>query len=302
MQAQKTYLEFQVRDISLLSSVNSYAELQANWASSGHLSKATLQNLAIILTPTGGSITYVSQSWHEVGIAGMLGVLATLNAFRLDVLVGAAPAAPPVSKVLHLDLTPDQWTKLAALLAGAGAVLITITGGAGVVPVALLAVGTGSFSLTTVVSVLGLTLTAEGVAAGSLGLYESIVSNPSANVCASPPSGGIINLPIDASDAGSDVLSTTATPDAYVGYTSPAVDTNNLPTVPPPPMPSGSGPTPVPTSGPTPVPTSGPTPVPTSGPTPVPTSGPTPVPTSGPTPVPTSGPTPTLPPPTTFAP
>src|ERR1700679_192450 len=73
----------QVRDLSLVTSAESFADLQELWGSS-QPSKQTLMELAQILGSAGASIVYVSRNWQRVGIAGTVGDLAKLKTVSLD--------------------------------------------------------------------------------------------------------------------------------------------------------------------------------------------------------------------------
>ena len=288
MQQQKTYLQVQVRDLSLMKSVNSYSELQKSWATAPPPSKSTLQLFAKSLGAAGGSIKELSEFWHEVGIAGNLGSLASLNVYRLDTLAGVAPSAA-IGSLHPLVLTEgEQWLAVGTYLVTVGGLLIAVAGLPATLPAlaVITAVGLTQSGLATA----GIALALGGFVDLSVGMYVVVIDNPSATPSISAPSGSASNLPVDATDAGAGVLSTTGTPDAFASFNLPVLDINNLPTAPPPT--AAPGPTPVPTSRPG--PTLFPTPLP-------PTGGPTPSP--GPTsPGGTSGPPSTPPPGGTFSP
>jgi hypothetical protein len=111
---QKTFLEYQVRDVSLVAKSKGYADLMSKWQAAGPPSKASLQVLEKVVRAWGGSITYLSRYWNNVGIAGKLGGLAGVQALRLDLLTVAE--APASGGIRPFDLTPDQWAKLATVL------------------------------------------------------------------------------------------------------------------------------------------------------------------------------------------
>jgi hypothetical protein len=301
MKQQKVYLQLQVRDISLLKTVSSYSQLQNVWATAPSPSKETLQQLSKALTLAGASIKSVSEYWRDVGIGGNLAGLAGMGVCRLDVLASAPIPGSVASHttILKPELTPDQWGMLATFLLATGCVLAMLTPVGEVAGIAVLVFEESSLVTTISAAQWGavgaVTISAAGVAASGIGLYQSVVDNPSAAPVLCSPSASTSNFPVDSASADAGVLSMSGTPDAYASYNQPALNLDNLPpAAPPTPPTSGPGPTPIPTSGP------GPTPIPTSGPgpTPIPTSGPgpTPIPTSGPgpTPIPTSGPIPTL--------
>lgn len=230
MQQQKTYLLCDVRSISLLSTVSSYTQLQSSFATAGALSKAELAQFASILSAASGSITSLSKDRKTVGIAGTLGSLAGLNAYRLDVLTGAAPLAPDTPQP---RLTPDQWATLGKVLLGVGGVLILLSGvpAAAVlgIIVAILEGAGGAATAGELVAAGGALVTAAGAAAQGVGFFESVVDNPSATLCMCAPDGGVTNLPVDTTDADAGVLSLTVTPDPVAGYNATPVDVNSLP-------------------------------------------------------------------------
>jgi hypothetical protein len=256
MEKQKTYLQCEIRDLSLLTSVNSYAEFQAKLPSLPAPSKATLQEVVKILG-TAGSIKTVSPDYKEIGIAGTLGPLASLTTLRLDVLVGVTPPmtehAPKLATGLRpepeLSLTSGQWLALGGALATIGGIIIVASIGTAAVPafLAYLVLGASepaaAAGLAGYAASVGIGAQLEGVYFLSVGIAETIAnalstaaSTSSATTCFCPPTGGTIDPPVDAGDAGSGVFSTTETPDAYVGYTSPDV---NIASLPPPPVDTG---------------------------------------------------------------
>lgn len=81
MHRQKAYFLCEARDISIMKTVKSYAELRNVWASSKP-SKATLEQLASILGASGASVKVVSELWRKVGIAGNVGGLASISALK----------------------------------------------------------------------------------------------------------------------------------------------------------------------------------------------------------------------------
>jgi len=282
MQQQKTYLEFEVRDISLLTApgVTSYATLQAAWTTGGHPSRATLEQLSTMLSGAGASITYVSEYWHKVGIAGKLGALAGLNVYPLNVLTGASAPQSPQLRPQALTPEEEEWLAIGAFLMGAAAVLLIAPAGIGFVGTTLamlpepILIGTLSSAAATGLQALGFTVGVAGVVVGGVGVVE-VVADIIENFIALP-SGTNVNTPVDPETANAGVLTITDVRDAYGGYSAPTiVITAHVPADPPP----------TPTPGGTPPPTLGP------GSPPATTQGPPPT-TQGPPPT-TQGPPPT---------
>ncbi len=248
---QKTYVLCYVRNLSLLSTVSSYAELQTAFFAPGQQpSQATLQNLANIVNAAGGSLHNLSQGWGMVCIAGTLEPLAGLTA--LDIKAAAASAPPSASSVRPLDDSdpPSAWHDIFEGVSVLGGALITIAllpadiPAAGLVILGLAAVGSfGGFQV--------------GSGLAQTGILQIFADNPSAPPPVFAVEGGYSDLPGGVASAASGVLTTTLTPDPIAGYTSAPVDVNSLPSTPPP--------TPGPTPGPTPLP-----PPPPPGPPPPP--------------------------------
>jgi len=264
MQQQKTFLECDVRDMSLLDTVSTYSDLQNIWASSSQPSKATLQNLENALSAAGQScnITYLSKYHHKVGIAGLLGDLTNLKIYRVDILMDDSSSVSALNRPKP-RLTPGQWGAIAA----AGGLLITLTGGPAVAVPATYALLTGA-GLATWGEIVG----AASVILTSASVVGGLVANFSGNTCVCQPSGSNANLPVDTTTADAGVLSSTTTPDAYASFNAPVVDVNDLS--------SNTVPTPSPAPGGTLPPTSGPGSTPSPPPT---TFGPPPT-TFGPPP------------------
>jgi hypothetical protein len=278
MQQQKTFFVCEVRDLSLLTAAspvfqpprapNSYQELQAVWAASGQPSTASLQQLGKMLPASG--CTYLSEYWHEVGIAGNPGTLAGLNVYRLDVLAGFTVPAAESARALDGSPPPpppppspigDGWSLVQKGLAGVAGTLIAYGNyGPRIADEALIAALTGAeisqytWALAVGISLGGVLAAATlGVGVGLLGvgIYELLVNNSTVTPSVSPPDGGYTNLPVDATNADAGVLSITTAVNPYAGYSSAPVDLNSLPSSPPPtPAPPPPGGTPAPTPAP----------------------------------------------------
>jgi len=252
MQQQKTYLQFDVRDISLLKTVKSYSELQASWATSAHPSMATLQQLSQTLSGAGASIKYVSDYWHQMGIAGNLGPLVGLNVYRLDLLAGSAPST---SDGLHpLDLsTGEKWLAVGGLAATVGLGLLAIASApADLLVIAVITTLPGLSADALAAAGISLFVAGSAVAIGSLGVMSFSVDPPTASnqpsspsVCICSPSGTDSDFPVDAGQADTGVLTTPDIGDAYAEYNSPDVNVSQMEPSPPPTTSPGTTPAPL---------------------------------------------------------
>lgn len=84
VQRQKLLFFVQVRDISILKSSTTLAELKASWDSSSP-TQETLKQLSQMLAAFGASIVFVSRDKRIVGISGHVEALIKMPAMRLTI-------------------------------------------------------------------------------------------------------------------------------------------------------------------------------------------------------------------------
>jgi hypothetical protein len=233
--AQKTYLLLEIRDVGLLKNVSSYAQLEALFKPSGpRPSKATLVQLSKTLSAAGVSIKYVSSDFRRVGIAGTLESLAGVRVALMHPLAGPTPAAAQSTEAIHTEaVTPAQWVAIlggvVVVAAFVGALASGGALGAAVVAVIQATATVGQANLV-VASLAG---TGAGVI-GSIIAYEIAGISPAPVVCLPSQAS---SLPVDASDAGTGVLTTQTSSGLDSGgifdaYQAPDVDASSLPAVP----------------------------------------------------------------------
>jgi hypothetical protein len=137
MQHQKIYYLCEVRDVSILKTANSYADLQQKFMAS-QPSKAALLQFSQLVNQAGGAIKYVSQDWRRVGVAGTIGSFTSVSTYRIDELLAALDSQSK-ARALHPEDVQGGLEKILEGLGGVIGVALAIAALPATAPVVFLA-------------------------------------------------------------------------------------------------------------------------------------------------------------------
>jgi hypothetical protein len=204
LQGQQFIILAKIVDLSILSNVNTFDQLQAAIRSAPGASKATLVTLDQLITPAGGSIKFLSADRKTVGIAGNANSLVAVPTVRVQ------------------SQTFDGISHVAGGLIAGGGVVIAILGLPAEAPFILVA-GAGAAGA------------AGAGALTGLGIAELVTADSAtATVSPSNPTETIVG-PIPSGTSPADVTENPTIDIGDLPDTPPVDDPNGQPPPPPPP-------------------------------------------------------------------